>query len=324
MSTDTPEGLQDHIHALGLMALGSRLRRLSDTMMGAVSALYADAAVGFEPRWFPLYRLLEAHGPLPVSEAAARLRVTHAAVSTLARQMRHRGLVQAEKDPTDERRTLLSLTDAGRALGDGLAALWADLEQAITGLLGEGPDLMAAVSGVEAALARRALVDRVRDATAARGEAVQIVEFTPALAPDFERLNLAWISRYFTVEPKDRATLEQPQRTVIDPGGQILFAQVGGATVGTCALIVVAPGVFEVAKMAVDEAWQGRGLGRRLMEAALAWAAAAGAHTVELETNSALRPAVALYRKMGFEDAPLADSPYRRCDVRMVKRLALG
>lgn len=312
---------QDHIRALGLLALGSRLKRLSDHMMTTVAALYADADLGFEPRWFPLFRLLEAHGPLPVSEAAARLRVTHAAVSPLARQMRQRGLVRAEKDPADERRSLLSLTEEGEAMVRRLRPLWADLERAVGALAGEGPDLMAAVEAMEEGLARRPLAARVKDAAAKRREAVEIVEYRPALAEAFARLNMAWIRRYFIVEEKDRLVLEQPEPHIIDRGGQVLFAQVDGVTVGTCALILMEPGVFELAKMAVDDAWQGRGLGRRLMEAALSWASGADAHTVELETNSALKPAIALYRQMGFEEIPIGDSPYARADVRMVKRL---
>ena len=45
---------------------------------------------------------------------------------------------------------------------------------------------------------------------------------------------------------------------VLQPGGQILFAQLAETLVGCCALIRLAPDSFEVAKMAVDESFQGR------------------------------------------------------------------
>lgn len=46
-------------------------------------------------------------------------------------------------------------------------------------------------------------------------------------------------------------------------GGAILFALLGDAVVGTCALKQEGEGVFELTKMAVDESHQGLGIGRR-------------------------------------------------------------
>jgi RimJ/RimL family protein N-acetyltransferase len=52
--------------------------------------------------------------------------------------------------------------------------------------------------------------------------------------------------------------------------------------------------------MMVADGWRGRGVGSALMEVAIDWARAAGAHKVALQhwpTNTA---AVALYEKFGF------------------------
>src|SRR5581483_10877480 len=105
-------------------------------------------------------------------------------------------------------------------------------------------------------------------------------------------------------------------------GGRVLFALADGQAVGCCALMALADGGFELAKMAVADAYKGRGLGRALMAAAVERARAAGAPRLYLETNSGLAPALALYRSFGFADiTPAEPSPYARADVCMELRL---
>jgi GNAT superfamily N-acetyltransferase len=62
----------------------------------------------------------------------------------------------------------------------------------------------------------------------------------------------------------------------------------------------MAPGEFEVAKMAVTESAQRNGGGRRLLEKTIAEARSAGAHRLYLETNRKLVGAIRLYESPGF------------------------
>jgi putative acetyltransferase len=152
---------------------------------------------------------------------------------------------------------------------------------------------------------------------------MQIVDFQPELAGAFKSLNEAWITQLFVLEPKDREVLADPLAKVIAPGGHIVFVLEDGEAIGCCALMAMADGGFEVAKMAVAESHKGRGLGRVLMAACVERAMAAGAPRLYLETNSALAPALGLYRSFGFQQIePPAPSPYARADVVMELRLA--
>jgi putative acetyltransferase len=149
---------------------------------------------------------------------------------------------------------------------------------------------------------------------------MQIVDFRPELAGAFKALNEAWITRYFSIEPKDREVLDDPQGKIIDRGGQIFFLTEADEAVGCCALMAMADGGFEVAKMAVAEPHQGKGLGRALMAACIERAKASGAPRLYLETNSALVPARALYRGFGFQELTgmrRGASDYARVDVWM-------
>jgi putative acetyltransferase len=152
--------------------------------------------------------------------------------------------------------------------------------------------------------------------------AMQIVDFEPAHAPAFKALNEAWITRYFTMEPKDSELIDDPQAKIIDRGGQILMAVEDGEAVGCCALLKMGDGGLELAKMAVTPGQQGKGLGRALLDAAVDRARAAGASRMWLETNSALAPALSLYRSFGFKQIPAQhQSDYVRADVQMELKL---
>ncbi|MBP2648607.1 MAG: MarR family transcriptional regulator [Gemmatimonadetes bacterium] len=152
---------------------------------------------------------------------------------------------------------------------------------------------------------------------------VRITPFDPSLAPHFARLNREWIERYFVLEPADLAVLDDPESAIIDPGGMIYFALVGDEVVGTCAVLPHADGTLELAKMAVSPAAQGRGVGRLLGEACVAFARQTGAHTLMLLSNSRLAPALHLYETLGFRHAPVPDGvEYARADVHMVMPLA--
>jgi putative acetyltransferase len=145
-----------------------------------------------------------------------------------------------------------------------------------------------------------------------------IEPFRPELGRAFDGLNREWIERFFTMEAADEQVLTHPVREVIEPGGQIFFARAGEEILGTVAAVPHGQGAFELAKMAVTPAAQGRGIGRLLGEAVIAYAIAAGGNRVFLLTNSRLDGAIRLYERLGFHHRPLPPDPgYRRADVYM-------
>lgn len=101
----------------------------------------------------------------------------------------------------------------------------------------------------------------------------------------------------------------------------------GRATVGHLSWAVVADGVVEVGAMVADE-WQGRGLGRALVDRGLGEAAAHGARSVQLvvhhENRTLLRRLAAGATSVQREDydvvidRPLADLLTPRRDLQLV------
>ena len=145
-----------------------------------------------------------------------------------------------------------------------------------------------------------------------------IVDYESRHAEAWRTLNEAWISRWFTIEAKDRQVLDDPQGAILAKGGRIFMAEdADGRPVGCVALLALPDGGYEVAKMTVAEGLRGSGMGKRLMQACVDAGRAAGAPRLYLETNSALAPALALYRSFGFRALERTGSDYARCDVQM-------
>jgi GNAT superfamily N-acetyltransferase len=160
-----------------------------------------------------------------------------------------------------------------------------------------------------------------RRAPAADGR-IEVVRFRAELARHFERLNREWLERLFAVESVDLKFFRDPAGTVIAPGGMIFFAIEGATVPGTCAAIRIDGDRFELAKMGVTQAAQGRGIGRRLALAALEFARQAGAGEMVLYSSSRLGPALHLYEQLGFVTAPMPPgSDYARSDVYMTRPL---
>ena len=150
---------------------------------------------------------------------------------------------------------------------------------------------------------------------------VRIVDYAPRHRERFRELNLAWITEYFRVEEADRRALDDPEGYILGHGGHIFIAEAEGGIVGGCALLHNDDGSFELAKMAVDPAARGLGVGRALGEAAIERARALGARSVELLSNTRLVPAITLYRSLGFVEVPLPANDYERANIKMVLEL---
>lgn len=151
---------------------------------------------------------------------------------------------------------------------------------------------------------------------------IAIIPYAPQYQPDFERLNVAWISAMFAVEEHDLEQLQHPEIHILPNRGAILLARLNDEIVGTVAMINTSedPATvtsFELAKMSVTPAAQGLGIGKLLALAAIDYARQVGAELVWLESNRKAKTALILYERVGFREVPLRPSLYTRADVCM-------
>ena len=147
---------------------------------------------------------------------------------------------------------------------------------------------------------------------------VKIVPFKPEYANDFKTLNIAWLEKFFSVETKDALLLEHCQKSIIEKGGYIYFAECRQKRVGCFALIPIRHNVFELGKMAVDPKSQGKKIGQRLVQFAISLAKKNNWDKIILYSSTKLISALYIYRKYGFRQVTLEDeNPYNRSDIKM-------
>ena len=150
---------------------------------------------------------------------------------------------------------------------------------------------------------------------------ISIIPFDEKYSSDFYNLNVAWLEKYFYVEPYDKKVLGDPKTYIIDKGGFIFFAIYKNEIVGTVALINEKE-CFELSKMAVLPKYHGHKIGQQLMDYCIEFSKNQGWKKIMLYSNRILKPAIALYTKVGFKEVPVEkDVYYERADIKMMLEL---
>lgn len=313
----------DFYSQAGKLALGSRLRRLSESLTEDAAKIYALYDVALDPKWFPVFYVLSEQESASITEIAQIIRHSHPSVSQIVKEMSKRGLVITEKASQDARVSVVKLSDSGRQLIPRIEKQYVDVTQAVEALLSETQhDLWKAIAEVEFLLNHKGFFERVQAARKQRErQSVEIVDYAPQFHDDFKRLNYAWIEKYFQIEDVDHQSLNHPDEKILQPGGHIYMALSNGEAVGTCALIRMDDETYELAKMTVAETARGKGIGWLLGQAAIHKARELGAKRIFLESNTVLEPAINLYKKLGFQKIVGSTSLYQRCNIQMELRL---
>jgi GNAT superfamily N-acetyltransferase len=231
------------------------------------------------------------------------------------------GIVVEKKDKKDGRKNVVGLSKKGKEIVTDMAPQYTDVTGAIEEAMSQARyDIWKAIEEWEFLLNQKSLLRRVQEQKKQReSRDVQIVNYTPAYKEAFKSLNEEWISKYFKMEEADHKALDNPQKNIIAKGGHILVALLNNEPVGVCALIKMNDPVYEyeLAKMAVSPAAQGKSIGYILGKAAIDKAKELGAKKLYLESNTKLEPAINLYHKLGFQKVVGHPTPYERCNIQM-------
>jgi DNA-binding MarR family transcriptional regulator/GNAT superfamily N-acetyltransferase len=303
----------------GKMALGSRLRRLSEQMTEQAASIYDLYQVDLQPKWFPVFYSLSSDKEKSITDIAKEIGHTHPSVSQIVRELAGKGYVIEKKGEADGRKNFVLLSPAGEAIRDKMQAQLDDVTSAIEKAMKETDhDLWRAIGEWEFLLEQKSLLRRVQEEKKIRESSqVRIVDYTPSMQPAFRQLNEEWITKYFRMEESDYKALDHPQEYILDKGGHVFMALYKGEPLGACALIPMDDGGFELAKMAVSPRAQGLGIGYLIGQACIDKARSLGARRVYLESNTTLKPAINLYHKLGFRKIAGPPSPYERCNIQM-------
>jgi DNA-binding MarR family transcriptional regulator len=114
--------------------LGTQLRHLLELLDGAVHESYAQAGLGYRPRYTPVMRALIDQGACSVCEIAQAAGITQPAATQTVALMVRDGLVEMRQAEHDARVRLLRLTRKGSRLVPRLQTCWRATEVAARSL----------------------------------------------------------------------------------------------------------------------------------------------------------------------------------------------
>jgi DNA-binding MarR family transcriptional regulator len=151
------------IDEAGILAIATRMQRLSDRMRKDGLQIYKACGIDFEPKWFPVIYTLHKRPVLSVVEIAAEIGYAHPSTIGLLKELEKQKLILSKRDKEDERKRLIRLTEKGKALVEQMKPVWKIMVAATEELINTKNNLMQAVIEVEASLDKQSFLQRARE-----------------------------------------------------------------------------------------------------------------------------------------------------------------
>jgi MarR family transcriptional repressor of mepA len=148
------------INETGILALSTRLQRLSEQLRKDGALLYKTFGIDFEPKWFPVIYTLYHKEVLSVVEIAAEIGYTHPSTISLLRELEKQKLIRSKKDKTDERKRLIMLTPKGQELILQMKPVWEIMTTILTEIAANQNNLLKAIEEAEEKLAKQSFLQR--------------------------------------------------------------------------------------------------------------------------------------------------------------------
>ena len=230
----------------------------------------------------------------------ARLGLDSGYLSRLLRGLERDGLVTVGPSPGDGRVRLVRRTPAGDAEVALLDARSDDLARSLLAEL-DAPRrarLIDAMSEVERLLTGGLVDVRVEPPTTADAQAC-LAAYVAELDDRFDG----------GFDPG--TSVPFPPSDMTEPAGLLLVGRLRGEPIACGALRFHGDEPAEVKRLWVSSSVRGLGVGRRMLAELESRAAERGVSVIRLDTNAALRQAIAMYRSSGYLEIPrYNDEPY--------------
>ncbi len=151
--------VEDVVRALGFLCLGSRLRRIGESLQADTQRIIDEMGMPIQASQYPLLAAVDRLGPLSIGELAEAVGITQPGATRGSALLVKSGLLKAEQTSADQRRRVLSLTRKGQQLVDTAKRdVWPRIENAVADLCGSlsGP-LLDQLASIEDGLADKPL-----------------------------------------------------------------------------------------------------------------------------------------------------------------------
>lgn len=165
----------DTVKELGFLTLGTRFRRIGESLQAQTQALMARHGIDMPAAHFPLLAALDRHGPLGVGELGTAVGVSQPVVTRSLRGLEATGLVESRSLEGDRRIRKVQLSSEGLALVERARRdVWPVIEASVAQICGplQGP-LLDQLAALEAGLEHTSLLQRAAASLTTRPEGPQ-------------------------------------------------------------------------------------------------------------------------------------------------------
>lgn len=145
---------------------------------------------------------------------------------------------------------------------------------------------------------------------------MKIIEFRPEYKAALIDISLEWLKKYDVLEDVDVEMVNHPEK-ILDCGGHILLAQTDAGEIIGIVMIENQGDCCELLKLGVRESAQGKGAGKKLIDAAVQIARQEEMKKIVLCSNHKLKTALHLYEKAGFRYTMYEQNHFALSDISM-------
>ncbi|MBO0905517.1 MarR family winged helix-turn-helix transcriptional regulator [Jiella sonneratiae] len=153
---------EDVVRALGLLCLGTHLKRLGERLQSETDTVIAARGLAISASQYPYLACLDRLGPLTLGELAEAVGVSQPGATRTVNALVGQGVLAAEPAPDDQRRKIVALSAEGRRLvAIGRAEIWPRIAAAVGDLCADldGP-ILDQLNAIEDRLRQKPLAER--------------------------------------------------------------------------------------------------------------------------------------------------------------------
>ncbi|MBE8724339.1 MarR family winged helix-turn-helix transcriptional regulator [Flavobacterium hungaricum] len=148
------------IDEIGILAISTRLQRLSEQLRKDGALIYKSFNIDFEPKWFPVIYTLHIKETLSVVEIASEIGYSHPSTISLLKELEKQKIISSKKDKLDERKRLIVLTLKGKELVAQMQPVWNIMQKALQEITDNQNNLLKAIEETEQNLEKQGFYQR--------------------------------------------------------------------------------------------------------------------------------------------------------------------
>ncbi|MGU3375071.1 MarR family winged helix-turn-helix transcriptional regulator [Chryseobacterium sp. M5A1_1a] len=148
------------INEAGILAISTRLHRLSEQLRKDGAMIYKAFGIDFELKWFPVIFTIYQKKLASVVEIANEIGYTHPSTITLLKELEKQELIEWKKDKKDERKRLFLLTPKGKELIEKMKPVWELMSQILGDIADNQNNLLTAIDEAEQKIAHQSFYQR--------------------------------------------------------------------------------------------------------------------------------------------------------------------